>query len=67
MYDDEENRPVRLVRAFDGSQVPSKLNRMNCGGVPIFDHESGCSYRCDACFAVIGSSGQSQRCKDLNK
>lgn len=62
----EEDEKPRMVRAFDGSFVPSRLARMNCGGVPEFDHESGCSYRCNACFAVIGSSGQSQRCKDMN-
>lgn len=45
----------------------SVLDRMNCGGVPVFDRESGMSYRCDKCWAVIGSVGQPQSCKDMNE
>lgn len=54
-----------MPRAFDGSIVPNTLPRMPCGGVPVFDQESGYAYRCDTCFAVIGSVSQPQRCKDL--
>lgn len=35
-----------------------------CGGVAIFDHDSGISYRCTHCMAVVGSIGQSSYCKD---
>lgn len=35
-----------------------------CGGTAYFDVESGTSYRCETCFAVVGSIGQPQRCKD---
>ena len=52
--------------AIDGSRVPLKLERMACGGTPMFDVDSGYAYRCDVCFAVIGSIGQSQNCKDIN-
>lgn len=65
----EEEPPKKPVytHAFDGTLVPAVLARMNCGGVPVFDRESGMSYRCDKCFAVIGSIGQSQQCKDMSK
>lgn len=43
------------------------LPQMNCGGTPIFDSSSGISYRCDVCFAVIGSIGQPQSCVEINK
>lgn len=56
--------PVR--KSIHGELVPAKLPEMNCGGVPLFDSESGCAYRCDKCFAIIGSIGQSQLCKELN-
>lgn len=55
-----------MPEAIDGSIVPAKLKKMNCGGTPIFDDESGYAYRCDHCFAVIGSIGQSDRCKEIN-
>ena len=36
-----------------------------CGGTAYYDYESTChSYRCQNCFAVVGSIGQPQRCKD---
>lgn len=35
-----------------------------CGGTAYFDHESGISYRCTDCMAVVGSIGQPQECKD---
>jgi len=52
--------------AIDGSKAPYKLDRMACGGVPLFDVDSGCAYRCSNCFAVIGSIGQSPTCVDMN-
>jgi hypothetical protein len=35
-----------------------------CGGTAIFDHGSGCAYRCLDCMAVIGSIGQPRQCKE---
>jgi len=35
-----------------------------CGSVAYFDHESGISYRCSTCFAVVGSVGMPRACKD---
>lgn len=66
-FDDDYELPKKDVRAFDGSIVPGVLDRMNCGGVPVFDRESGMSYRCNKCYAVIGSVGQPQHCKDMNE
>lgn len=49
---------------IDGSPAPLYLERMPCGGRPVFDHTSGYAYRCDACFAVIGSIGMPTECKN---
>lgn len=38
--------------------------KLPCGGVAYFDHDSGISYRCEYCGAVVGSIGQPQSCKD---
>lgn len=38
-----------------------------CGGIANFDHDSGISYRCEICGAVVGSIGQPQQCKDEQK
>ena len=38
-----------------------------CGGRAIFDIQSGISYRCEHCMAVVGSIGQPQSCKDEAK
>lgn len=38
------------------------LKRMPCGGMPIRDHESDWAYRCDTCFAVVGSVGMPPDC-----
>jgi hypothetical protein len=53
--------------AFDGTQVPETLQKLACGGTPRWDEGSGYAYRCDDCMAVIGSIGQSDRCKVINK
>jgi hypothetical protein len=60
LVDEQPKKPV-YAHAFDGTLVPAVLDRMNCGGVPVFDRESDMSYRCDnKCWAVIGSIGQPQ-------
>lgn len=51
-----------MPRAFDGTIVPERLKALPCGGVPFFDHDSGYAYRCDKCFAVIGSIGMPRGC-----
>ena len=38
-----------------------------CGGVAYFDPDSGISYRCETCFAVVGSVGQPQSCREESK
>jgi hypothetical protein len=35
-----------------------------CGSTAYFDHDSGISYRCESCFAVVGSVGQPRACKE---
>lgn len=54
-----------MAVAFDGSIVPNKLDPLPCGGTPYFDSESGMSYRCSSCFAVVGSIGMPLHCKQL--
>ena len=41
--------------------------KLPCGGIARFDESSGISYRCEDCFAVVGSIGQSSRCKEEAK
>jgi len=55
-----------MAIAFDGTRVPNSLPKMACGGTPLFDNESGYAYRCDNCFAVIGSVGQPRDCVEIN-
>ena len=39
-----------------------------CGGVAHFDTQSGCSYRCETCFATVGSVGMPRECrKEMDK
>ena len=44
-------------------KMPNRI-ALACGATACFDHESGISYRCMDCFAVVGSIGMPQRCKD---
>ena len=46
---------------------PEKPFDLPCGGTAYFDHESGCSYRCETCFAVVGSIGMPRECAKLYK
>lgn len=43
---------------------PMDLMQLPCSGVAYFDEESGISYRCMHCFAVVGSVGMPKHCKD---
>ena len=38
--------------------------KLPCGGIAYFDEDSGISYRCELCNAVVGSIGQPKRCKE---
>jgi len=40
------------------------MMRLPCGGVAYFDEDSGISYRCELCNAVVGSIGMPKYCKD---
>jgi hypothetical protein len=40
-----------------------KTMYLPCGGEANFDHESGISYRCEMCGAVLGSVGQPRSCR----
>ena len=42
----------------------TKPMQLPCGGVAYFDFESGISYRCETCGAVVGSIGQPDECKE---
>jgi hypothetical protein len=41
--------------------------KLPCGSVAYFDPDSGISYRCETCFAVVGSIGQPQSCREEAK
>lgn len=43
------------------------LMRLPCGGIARFDEDSGISYRCETCFAVVGSIGQPRSCVEEAK
>lgn len=51
--------------AYDKQVLPRI--KLPCGGVAFFDEDSGISYRCELCGAVVGSIGQPQHCKDEAK
>lgn len=38
-----------------------------CGATAYFDHDSGISYRCEECMAVVGSVGQPRQCQNAMK
>ena len=43
---------------------PMDVMKLPCGGIAYFDEDSGISYRCELCNAVVGSIGMPKRCKD---
>lgn len=43
---------------------PRDLMALPCGGIAAFDEDSGISYRCMHCYAVVGSVGMPQHCRD---
>ena len=54
------------THAFDGTPVPL-YRYLPCGNRATFDHGSGMSYRCDQCWAVVGSIGQPNECREAEK
>ena len=44
-------------------QVLPKI-KLPCGSTAYFDESSGICYRCETCFAVVGSIGQPEHCKE---
>lgn len=48
------------------TKVPELLDPMAlpCGGTAYFDEESGISYRCLNCLAVVGSIGMPRICRE---
>lgn len=49
------------------NQQPADFDKiiLLCGATAFFDEGSGCSYRCDYCFATVGSMGMPSSCKEL--
>ncbi len=46
-----------MIEAYKPIHLP-------CGGVAYFEVESGISYRCEMCMAVVGSVGMPSYCRD---
>lgn len=63
LYLQEKYYKVVALYAERNTMTPNHIF-LPCGGTAYFDHGSGISYRCETCFAVVGSIGQSQRCAD---
>ena len=47
----------------DINHIPLFIS-LPCGSRAELDHDSGCGHRCENCFAIVGSIGQPQACKD---
>lgn len=46
---------------------PMDVMKLPCGGIAYFDEDSGISYRCEVCGAVVGSIGQPDECKEAER
>jgi hypothetical protein len=42
----------------------NSLMKLPCGGIAYYDENSGISYRCGQCMAVVGSVAMPDRCKE---
>lgn len=51
---------------MQNQQNPLEDIELECGATASFDVESGISYRCNTCFAVVGSIGMPRECKELD-
>jgi len=49
---------------MNSAGVPDTIEVL-CGSTAYFDEDSGISYRCETCFAVIGSIGMPRECAEL--
>ncbi len=49
----------------DSRRLTAKYILAPCGNLASFDEDSGMSYRCNRCFAVVGSMGMPKECKEL--
>lgn len=47
-----------------GQPTPPAFD-LPCGGRAVFDRSSGISHRCSDCFAVVGSMGMPNQCREL--
>jgi hypothetical protein len=47
------------------SQIEESIIYAPCGNLAYFDVESGIGYRCQTCFAILGSMGMPRECKEL--
>lgn len=45
--------------------IPLSPIRLLCGNTAEFDEDSGIGFRCERCFAIIGSIGMPRECKTL--
>jgi hypothetical protein len=54
-----------MSRQPDDPQPWPEDIELECGSIASFDAESGISYRCTTCFAVVGSIGMPRECKEL--
>jgi len=52
--------------AIDESTVPGTI-KLACGATAIWDTSSLIAYRCQSCFAVVGSAGQPNQCRELEQ
>lgn len=53
-----------MHRQIDVQLYPEDIT-LECGSTASFDTESGISYRCNCCFATVGSIGMPTHCKEL--
>ena len=61
---DHDHKPD-YTKDYDEKLVDmNSLMKLPCGGIAYYDENSGISYRCGHCMAVVGSIAQPQRCKD---
>jgi len=54
-----------MSRYGEYAPVLPKPIKLLCGSTAEFDVDSGISYRCTTCFAVVGSIGMPRDCKEL--
>lgn len=59
-----KTRALKMQARREPAGWPPDIN-LECGSVASFDPDSGISYRCNTCFAVVGSIGMPRQCKEL--